>query len=130
MEKSMNYDIWRETIKKHFPDYVLGAEIGLSVISQLYIEDIKNPFALVYLDVPSSGKTIILNFFSELEEVYTTDDFSPKSFVSHAANKSKEQLLEIDLLPRLKNKVLLVRDLAPIFGKRDDGLALKMWTVS
>lgn len=34
----------------------------------------------------------------------------------------KEKLREIDLLPRLKNKLFLVSELAPIFSARDDEL--------
>jgi len=119
----MRIEDWRNEIGQYFPEFVLPAEIGLSVLCQLLIEDVSNPFGLVYIGMPSSGKTITLNFFSEIEElVYTTDNFSPASFVSHASNVKREQLEKIDLLPRIKNKVLMVRDLAPILGKRDEDL--------
>ena len=119
----MRIESWRSNIAQYFPEFVLPAEIGLSVLCQLLIEDVSNPFGLVYIGMPSSGKTITLNFLSEIEElVYTTDNFSPASFVSHASNVKREQLEKIDLLPRIKNKVLIVRDLAPILGKRDDDL--------
>jgi len=111
---------WRKEIKKEFPDLLLPAEIGISVIAQLLINDIKNPFALVYVDVPSSGKTITLNFLSEIEKIYTTDNFTPASFVSHSANTKKKDLEANDLLPQIKDKVLVIRDLAPIFAKRDE----------
>ena len=114
-------DDWRNTIKVNFPELVLPAEVGLSVVAQLLIEDIKNPFALVYVDVPSSGKTIVLNFFSTIKELaYTTDNFTPASFVSHAANKSQNKLAENDMLPQIRYKTVIVRDLAPIFAKKDE----------
>ncbi|MEK7581114.1 MAG: hypothetical protein AAB512_02405 [Patescibacteria group bacterium] len=123
MENTNQYTAWIKTIENNFPDLVRPAEIGLSVISQLKINDIKNPFALVFVDVPSAGKTITLNMFSDLTElVYTTDNFTPASFVSHAANVKKEKLEEIDLLPKIKNKVLIIRDLATIFGEREEDL--------
>jgi len=119
----MRIEDWRNEIVKYFPEFVLPAEIGVSVVCQLLIEDVSNPFGLVYIGMPSSGKTITLNFLSEIEElVYTTDNFSPASFVSHASNVKREQLEKIDLLPKIRNKVLIVRDLAPILGKRDDDL--------
>lgn len=119
----MRIEEWRQEIAQYFPEFVLGAEIGLSVICQLLIDDVTSPFGLVYVDVPSSGKTITLNFFSRAEElVYFTDSFTPASFVSHAANRKTEDLKKIDLLPRIKDKTLIVRDLAPIFGMRDDDL--------
>lgn len=112
---------WKDIINDNFPELVLPAEIGLSVIAQLLIEDIKNPFALVYVDVPSSGKTIALNFFSTIKElVLTLDNITPASFVSQAANVKKKQLQEIDLLPKIRYKTLVIRDLAPIFAGNED----------
>ncbi len=114
-------DGWREIIKDNFPELVLPAEVGLSVTAQLLIEDIKNPFALVYVDVPSSGKTITLNFFSGIKElIYTTDNFTPASFVSHAANTKRADLEKNDMLPQIRYKVVVVRDLATIFAKKDE----------
>lgn len=115
--------IWSEEIYMQFPELLRSAEIALSVFCQLKINDIKNPFALVFVDVPSSGKTIALNMFSSLSDlVYTTDNFTPASFVSHAANVPKKKLSEVDLLPKIKGKVLIVRDLATIFGEREEDL--------
>lgn len=72
------------------------------------------------LEGPSgSGKTTVLRFFEdpELEDMlYRSDDVTPASFVSHDASKSDEQLEEIDLLPRLKGKTLLSRDMATWFA--------------
>lgn len=114
-------DEWRNIIGDHFPDLLFPTEAGLSVIGQLLIEDIKNPFALVYVDVPSSGKTIILNFFSTAKElIYTTDNFTPASFVSHSANTKKAELERNDMLPQIRYKTLMIRDMAPIFAKRDE----------
>lgn len=112
---------WRNIISDNFPDLLLPTEAGLSVIGQLLIEDIKNPFALVYVDVPSSGKTITLNFFSTAKDlIYTTDNFTPASFVSHSANKKKEELARNDMLPQIQYRTMIIRDLAPIFAKRDE----------
>ncbi len=119
----MRIEEWRTIINQNFTGLVLPAEIGLSVACQLLIDDITNPFGLVYVDVPSTGKTIVLNFFSECKDwVYTTDSFSPASFVSQAANVKTKDLPKIDLLPKIKDRVLIVRDLAPLLGMRDDDL--------
>lgn len=114
---------WRSVIMRNFPDCAFAAEAGAAVIAQLLIKDITNPFALVLVDVPSSGKTITLNFFDNLPELsYATDKFTPASFVSNATNVKRELLAELDLLPRLRFKLFLIRDLATIFSKRDDDL--------
>ena len=53
---------------------------------------------------------------------YYTDDFTAKSFVSHSTSASKEELAEIDMLPRLKNRLFLTPELAPTFTVKDEDL--------
>lgn len=114
---------WRETVTARFPECLSAGEVGLAVVAQLLINDVRNPFGLVFVDVPSAGKTIALNFFSELDElVYSTDNFSPASLVSHATNRKREDLEKIDLLPRIRFKTVIIRDLAPIFAERQENL--------
>lgn len=121
--REVSFETWIETIKANFPTLVFPAEVAASVIAQILITEITNPFALVLVDVPASGKTITLNFFDNIEGItYATDKFTPASFVSNASNVKKEDLPEIDLLPRIRNKTLLIRDLATIFSKNDDAL--------
>jgi len=123
IEKEVGFDEWCDTIKSNFPELLFPAEVGLSIIAQILIKDITNPFALVLVDVPSSGKTITINFFSEIDGLtYASDKFTPASFVSNATNVKKADLSKIDLLPRLKYKMFLLRDLATLFSKRDDDL--------
>lgn len=123
-EQPLSYKEWRDIVASHFPDLVLAAEAGVSVMAQLLIKDITNPFALVFVDVPSAGKTIAVNFFAGIKDLaYATDKFSPAAFVSNAANVPREKLKEIDLLPRLQYKVFIIRDLATLFSKRDDDLS-------
>jgi hypothetical protein len=123
VEKAVSFAEWQETVTQQFPDCAFAAETGLAVISQLLIKDITNPFALVLVDVPSSGKTITTNFFDGLEGLtYASDKFTPASFVSNASNVKREKLAEIDLLPRLRYHMFLVRDLATLFSKREDDL--------
>src|SRR3989344_455060 len=82
----LDYPAWRKVISDNFPRLVLPAEAGASLFGQLLINDISNPCALVLIDVPSAGKTIALNLFSDLEKTFAIDNFTPASFVSQAAN--------------------------------------------
>jgi hypothetical protein len=113
---------WRQAIKANFPALVRPSEICLSVVAQLLLNDVTNPFALALVDVPSSGKTIALNFFDTPELTYSTDSFTPAAFVSHASNVKREELSKVDMLPRIRYRTLIVRDLAPIFGAKEDDL--------
>ena len=121
--QALTVDQWRATIRENFPALLRLAEVCLSVETQLLLNDVSNPFALALVDVPSSGKTIILNFFDGLAELsYTTDNFTPALFVSHASNVRREDLGKVDLLPRIRYHVLIVRELGSIFGAKEDDL--------
>src|SRR3989338_8185778 len=92
-ERTVYFDQWRQTIEDNFPELLFPAEVSLSVVAQILIKDITNPFALVLVDVPSAGKTITINFFSEIDVLtYATDKFTPASFVSNATNVKREDL--------------------------------------
>ena len=121
-----DYASWRTVIEKNFPNLLLAAEVGASQYGQLLIKDIPNPCAIALIDVPSAGKTITLNLFSKFDKSLTLDNFTPASFVSQAANVKTEKLKDVDLLPKVRNKVLIIRDLAPLFGLRDDDLLKSM----
>jgi twinkle protein len=119
----VEFEKWREVVAGNFPELVFASEVILSVICQILLTDVHNPFGLVLVDDPASGKTLTLNLFKGAEEiVYLTDKFTPASFVSSSSNVQKDELDSIDLLPRIKNKVLVVPELAPIFSKRDEDL--------
>lgn len=122
----LDYAEWKKVLQDNFPKLVFPAEAGASLFGQLLINDISNPCALVLIDVPSAGKTIALNLFCDLEKTFAIDNFTPASFVSQAANVKTEKLKEVDLLPKIKDKVLIIRDLAPLFGLRDDDLLRNM----
>lgn len=121
--KQTSVEEWRAVVGAKFPECLAAGEVGISILFQLLITEVRNPFGLVYVDVPSAGKTITLNFFSDLHELaYLTDSFTPASLVSHASNRKQEDLEKIDLLPRIRHKMLVVRDFAPIFAERQENL--------
>lgn len=122
---------WKEVIDRHFPVLLPAAEAGLSLVCQLLIRDITNCGALVLVDVPSTGKTIAINFFDGIEEItYSSDSFTPASFVSNAAKVSKKRLAKIDLLPRIRRRMFMVRDMATIFSEREDDLLKNLGTLT
>jgi hypothetical protein len=124
-------DEWRAIVSQNFPGLEFGAELCLSVFIQLLLLDIKTPFGLVLMDAPSSGKTQILNFFCDINGIsYPTDKFTPAAFVSNAANVKRDALEDIDMLPRIKNKVLIVRDMATLFSKREEDLVELLGTLT
>lgn len=129
----MDYQEWRKVIQDNFPEVVFHAEACMSAVAQLWFDDIELPTALVLVGNPATYKTTVLDFFAVLgfnkqsggleDLIFYTDKFTPQSFVSHKADvKDKKELEKIDLLPKIKNKVFIVPELAPIFTQTGDRL--------
>jgi hypothetical protein len=94
----------------------------------LNIRDCTLPFAGIILGPPSSRKTVIIQLLKGRANTFHTHNFSPKSFVSHSTAVKREELKNIDLLPKIKNKLFLTPELVPIFSARDEDL-LQMLSV-
>ena len=67
-------------------------------------------------------KTLGIEMFRGWRQTYYKDNFSARSFVSHSTAVTKEQLEEIDMLPKIKGKLLLTPELAPMFAAKDEDL--------
>jgi len=61
---------------------------------------------------------------------YRSDKFTPASFVSQAANQPTKALAKVDLLPRIKDKILLTPELATIFRGKPDELTQTFSTIT
>lgn len=127
-------------INKHYPNLLPAVNATLAVFSTLALKDRTKPLSLMFEASSGYGKTAVLQmafppFTTENSSnqekslkmhmskyVYRSDKFTPKAFVTHAANVKKEELEKIDLLPKLKNKVLITKEMAPIFRGRETDL--------
>jgi hypothetical protein len=105
-------------------------DIALSVCATLLLEENTNPIALILVGGPSSSKTTVADLFADHKVAYVSDNFTPASFVSHAANVTSKNLEKVDLLPRIKHKLLVTPELAPIFRGKDDELASRFSTIT
>ena len=106
-----------EQFKGQDDSYIFLSEVGLCAAGTLMLE-MDGCVAIVFEGDASTNKSTVLRFFDTVDFVVKTDEFTPASFVSAANNKSEEQLKNIDLLPKIKNKVLIVSDLAPLLAKK------------
>jgi len=125
----ISYEKWRKIITENFPHLWPYAEACASTIAILLIKDAL-PFALVLQGVPGCGKTTTLSFFYNFIHSHKTDKFTPASFVSHAPQKSEKELEKVDLLPKLKHKVLITPDLSPLFGSQPEKLKENLATLT
>ena len=113
-------DTWKEIVTRHFPNSVPVVEACLANYFSLLLQDLSNCPALVLIGPLSSSKTTVLEFL-DTHVIFPTDNFTPRSFGSHSANVEKPKLAtEVDLLPRIRHKMMVVKDLSPMFSKRAD----------
>ena len=111
-------------VNSYYPRLLPSVKAGLAVFGSMAIAGRTKPLSLIYEATSGYGKSAVVEMFfpdGELQHfAYRCDKFTPKAFVSHAANKPRKELSEVDMLPRLKDKVLLTKELAPIFRGRED----------
>lgn len=121
----------RAKIEKSFgPEIFKGIMAGLAVTATLSIKNRPQCLSLIFVGPSGTGKSVVVEsiYDADREHVHRVDDFTPAAFVSHSANKTLEELKEIDLLPKLRNKVMLTKELSPIFNG-DDKDVLKNFSV-
>lgn len=122
--ENLNIENVKQVIKNNFPKLWLPTEASFATIATLLLKNNANPTALVLVGQASTGKTTVLFFFKNLNDItYHSDYFTPKAFLSHYAKKSAKERAKIDMLPRIKEKCLIVPDLGIIFGKRKEDLS-------
>ncbi|MDQ3852744.1 MAG: hypothetical protein M3299_07920 [Thermoproteota archaeon] len=112
----------KKVADEQIPGLWLPLEFTISIKCILNISNITLPFIGIILGPPSSYKSVAVDSPKQARDTFYTDNFSPKSFVSHNSNMSEEELQEMDLLPKIKNKLFLVPELAPLFTTREDEL--------
>jgi hypothetical protein len=118
-----------EYIGRYFPPLVDSVKACLAVCGSMALKDRTRPLSLI-LETPSGyGKSTVLEmFFPDGKEdpvgkyLYRSDKFTPKAFVSHAANKTEAALTKDDLLPKLRGMILNTKELAPILRGRETDL--------
>ena len=104
------------------PRILQATLIAMAVIACLHLDDLPHCIGLNFIGPPASSKTTVLDFFEGLPMVYRSDSFTPRSFVSHYAGKSKDALDDIDLLRKIAHMCIVIAELAPLFEARRENL--------
>jgi hypothetical protein len=132
--KDLTYEEWVSRLQDKFqelytvvhdkmPEIWPGLEFELSTLRVLDIEGCTLPFIGVILGRPSSYKTVIISLLKGWYKAFYTDNFTARSFVSHStAVNTKEELEQIDMLPKIRNKHFLTPELSPMFTSKEDDL--------
>lgn len=109
-------------IKENFPSVWFETKACLSLVASLSLKNLNGCPSLNLVGNPSGEKTTVLAFFYSNATSYISDDFTPRAFVSHSANVKPDDLEKVDLLPKIKNKILISPELAPLFEAPKDKL--------
>ena len=109
-------------VDANLPDCWLPLEAALSTIGAAMLRDVDHCIGLIIVGEPGGRKSTTLELLGSTEPVIRIHKFSPASFVSHYAAKNDKQLTNIDLLPKIKHKVMVIPELAPLFGQRYEDL--------
>ncbi|MFB6228963.1 MAG: hypothetical protein ABEH88_10460 [Halobacteriales archaeon] len=104
-------------------------EAALAAHATLLIEG-ADPVGLMIVGPSGSGKTTAVRLFEDATATYRTDKVTPAAFVSHDASLTEEELAEVDLLPRVRHKTLVCRDMASWFAGPRDKIRESMATVA
>ena len=109
-------------VEANIPDCWLPLEAVLSAVGAAMLKDIDHCIGLILVAEPGGRKSTTLELLGSDEPIIRIYNFSPASFVSHNAAKSSKQLEGVDLLPKIKHRIMLVPELAPLFGQRYEDL--------
>jgi hypothetical protein len=112
----------RSVISKEFPNLWEPVEVALSTIAAGLLKDLPHCIGLIYQDQPSSSKTTVLDILGHEAPIHIEPNFTPASFVSQYAGRTKQDLDKIDLLPRIQHKILVTKEMAGFFGQRYEDL--------
>ena len=111
-----DFDRLIEIIDHYFPGEGEPFRLMLSAYLGVFAADASQPIALWFIAPPSTRKSTLMDIISELPRIERHHDFSPRAFVSAAPgieDGSRE-----DLLPKLKDKLLVTDELGAWFRSR------------
>lgn len=111
----------RDVIETEFPGYALRAEACICAYTAMRT-DIVNCPTLVLMGPSGCGKTTPINFLPCKGITVTVDKVTPAAWVANTMGKTEEELKSIDLLPRIKQKLMLTDDAAVMFRGSVDQL--------
>ena len=116
------YKNLKDTVNRIYPNTWSIIQFIIAVKTIINIEDNKLPFLGIIIALPSSLKTTFMNYFRIYNHTFYSDSFTPNSLISHNSALTEEQLKKVDMIPKMKDKLVLTPELAPLFTAKDEDL--------
>lgn len=108
-------ELLKKETDKHESKIYFAIKIGLASAIQMKIDEETRPFTILF-NGNITNKEIIMDSFKKMPDVFYVDSFTSKSFVTHSARHSTKNLKDIDLLPKIRNKVMLTSNVDSTFS--------------
>jgi len=118
---------------RNYPLLLPSLKVSLAACVGLVFSDKVKPLSLILENPSGRGKSTVVETFFPLykkmqDHVYRSDVFTPKAFVTSAANMTEVARQKIDLLPKIKDKFFVTKELAPIF-RGDKKVLIEMFKI-
>ena len=114
-------------IRRYYPTLLPACKCALAVTAALVFKGRTKPLGVNFEASSGFGKSAIAQLLFPRDPtcamnsyIYRADNFTPRSFVSHVSGKTEEQMKKIDMLPKIQNKVLVIKELSPLFRGREE----------
>jgi hypothetical protein len=120
IERQKRYNNLVNIIQEKIPKALESIELAITVKGIRRIEDVTLPLIAIIIGNPGNFKTLGLEMLKRWPDVCFKDKISPKSWITHAAADNKSDLDAIDLIREMKDKMLVIPELAPIFMQDEE----------
>lgn len=120
MERRKRFEDMRETMRRDAPKGWEATELVLTVKGIQHIASIDLPLIVIMLSNAASYKTFGMDMVNGFPNTVKKDKISNHSWVTHVATENPEELENIDLIRQMKDSLMLIPELAPIFEMRED----------
>ena len=107
-----------------------GLELVLSARCILHVRDCTLPFMIILLGKPAGNKTLPIELLRGTPNTFYTDKNTAPAWVTHMSGLSEEDLVMKDMLPKVKEKMLLNPELAPLFSESEEKLMDNLGTIT
>jgi len=126
----LDIEVVKSTLDATLPNCWLPLEAVLSTVGAAMLKDVDHCVGLILVGQPGGRKSTTLELLGSDEPFLRIYTFTPASFVSHDATKKPAQLAKIDLLPQVTYKIMIIPEMAPLFGQRQEDLLADIATLT
>jgi hypothetical protein len=108
-------------VNASYPELLPSFHAALAVVGAMALSERIRPLSLILESRSGNGKSeVIQSLYSPPDSdvrnyIYRSDSWTSKSFVTHSSSLKKGQLRSIDMLPKIRDKVLVTKELSSIF---------------